>query len=114
MDAMAPGLITDFPSEPFGCERFETAIPVSAAPAGYLDGITSTTVRKLLIDLRLAAEAIACSGQRPLVWVDDQTTAPGTAHVRLLEFKVPFVQLPAFDSKTSVLLIDCLNSPSSA
>jgi hypothetical protein len=34
MDAMAPGLITDLPSEPCGCERFETAIPVSAAPVG--------------------------------------------------------------------------------
>ena len=32
MDAMAPGLITELPSEPSGCERFETAIPVSAAP----------------------------------------------------------------------------------
>jgi hypothetical protein len=27
MDAMAPGLITELPSEPSGCERFETAIP---------------------------------------------------------------------------------------
>ena len=32
MDAMAPGLITDLPSEPSDCERFETAISVSAAP----------------------------------------------------------------------------------
>jgi hypothetical protein len=34
MDAMAPGLITDLPSEPSGCERFKATIPVSAAPAG--------------------------------------------------------------------------------
>jgi len=34
MDAMAPGLITDLPSESSGCEGFETAFPVSAAPAG--------------------------------------------------------------------------------
>jgi hypothetical protein len=32
MDAMAPGLITDLPSEPCDCGRFETAIPVSAVP----------------------------------------------------------------------------------
>ena len=34
MDAMAPGLITDLPGEPSGYGRFQTAIPVSAAPAG--------------------------------------------------------------------------------
>jgi hypothetical protein len=32
MDAMAPGLIRNFPSDTSGYERFETVIPVSAAP----------------------------------------------------------------------------------
>jgi hypothetical protein len=32
MDAMAPGLITDLPSQPSDGERFQTAIPLSAAP----------------------------------------------------------------------------------
>ena len=33
MDAMAPGLITNLPSDPCGCERFETAVEASTAPA---------------------------------------------------------------------------------
>jgi hypothetical protein len=39
MDAMAPGLITDLPSEPSGCERFETAIPVSAGSSLFQVGL---------------------------------------------------------------------------
>jgi hypothetical protein len=34
MDAMAPGLITELPSGPTGCTRFETALEVSTAPTG--------------------------------------------------------------------------------
>jgi hypothetical protein len=33
MDAMAPGLITELPSDPSRCKRFETAHEASPAPA---------------------------------------------------------------------------------
>ena len=36
MDAMAPGLITLLPSDPSGCQRFETAIKVATAPAAII------------------------------------------------------------------------------
>lgn len=36
MEAMAPGLITHLPSDPSGCERFETAIKVATAPVARI------------------------------------------------------------------------------